>query len=895
MRAGRTGWQVRLTRGGGGSGFAPPQEVTVDFSYKDGIDPAGGGWLPIGSYQMRHTANPDNTLDPGLLPHQQGTAVCWDREPTASKQFLIRAVVNWPAGPDGNTGNNEAISLYDLSAVERFAQIGLAIDLSGSMSASMPSSTFSRLDVAKFRAMQFVDLVETGNQLGVYGFATGNPGNTAVNNVSYRDAANNLHTVNLTDTSSIWGIQDISCATPAACGLVKNPIKLSILSQSDHGCTPVGQGLLRAKDAIDGMAPPAPAAAKAIVLFSDGFQNVRPFVNSTPPYDCGGTAPALISAEKTFTGFDIYSIHFGPETGWAFDLMNQIKEQTGGDFVFGASDGLELAAVYYTIRGLVDDMIYLEEDGTVAAGTPSAPFTVDFDSAAKLATVTVAWPWDSGMTELEVQYRKPGESGWRTFEDAATGTPVVTTTELTAAMSHNLPSLSNVPNVPYRVYRFEPGINSTWEFQVVQRSPRQGSTSFTAAVFSEVEQLQLRPMLEDEGFTAGDPLPIMVELRTGGFPVAGATVLADVRVPTRSFSTTLRGYAGRFAPFTGPDPDDNKRIQNMAQQLAGFLKADTGSADLYPYKSVRITLRDDGTSGDASAGDGIYTGVLPGGETRVAGDYEMTISARGTLPSGRTVERLTKMSTIANVGPADRDKSIIEIRGDPRSDGSRVLLVKMQPTDQYGNAAFPGSGHRVDVAVTGGSLAGPLVDGLDGTFTQEVIEPAGSKAKVDVSFGGASMGEPDDGEEEEKGARELSVHLGVAIPHGIFARRYSSGPSLGFDYAQPLNADLYLRVELDFNQFDDNAGGDRLLTDLVGLLQHRWAPSGPWTPYFEGGLGLYHLEGVSSTAAGFALGLGAYFDLGGSWDLDLNAPSHSVGGGLDLAFSQVRLGAIWKF
>lgn len=874
-----------------GSGLAPSQEVTVRFYYKNGSDPTVGGWLLIGTYQMHHAVNPDNTLDPGLLPHQQGKPVCWDRAPTDPKQFLIRAVVSWPDGPDGNTANNEAISLYDMSAVERRAQIGFALDLSGSMSAMMPSGTSTRLDIAKYRAMQFVDLVESGNQLGVYGFATGNGANSTVNNVTYKDAANGDHTINLTDTSAIWGIQDVSCATPAACNLVKFPIKLSILGQSAHGCTPIGQGLLRAKHAIEGMTPPTSTAAKAIVLFSDGFQNVRPFVNSAPPYDCGGTAPALISAANTFSDYDIYSIHFGPETGWAFDLMNQIKDQTGGDFVFGASNGLELASVYYAIRGLVDDMIYLDEAGTVSAGAPAAPFSVDFDSAADVATVTVAWPWDGGDTGLAVDYRQQGERAWQTFADAAA--PAGGTIAMTNATA--LSTAPGLPDLPYRVYRFQPGANTTWEFRVRQLSPTQGGTSYAAAVFSEVEQLQLLPRLDDEGFTAGDPLPIVVELRSGGFPVAGATVGAAVRVPTRAFSTTLRGYSGRFSLPPGPDPD-SKRIQSMAQQLAGFLKADTGSADLYTYKQVPVALHDDGTGGDASAGDGIYTGVLPGAETRVAGDYEMTVSARGTLPSGRTVERLTKMSTIANVGPADPGLSSFELLGgDPAADGSRVLLVRIQPTDKYGNAAFPGSGRRLAVGVTGGSLSGGLVDGLDGTFSQEVFVPAGSKAKVDVSFGGGDMGSKPVDDEVAAAEREFSIHLGTALPHGAFGRVFSSGPSLGLDFAKALRSGLYLRVELDFNQFDDNAGGDRRLTDLVGLLQHRWSPSGLWTPYVEGGLGIYHLEGASTTAGGFSLGLGAYRALNPSWDLDLNLRSHRVGGALDLAFSQVRLGVIRKF
>ena len=61
-----------------------------------------------------------------------------------------------------------------------------------------------------------------------------------------------------------------------------------------------------------------------------------------------------------------------------------------------AEDDIDLAIAYYAIRGFVDDMIYLEEEGLVSFAKPSSPFIVDFDSAASEATVSVAWAYDVG-------------------------------------------------------------------------------------------------------------------------------------------------------------------------------------------------------------------------------------------------------------------------------------------------------------------------------------------------------------------------------------------------------------------------------------------------------------------------------------------------------------------
>ena len=362
-----------------GSGYAPSEEVTVDFYYVDGEDPPAedeeDDWILIGSYQMHHDVNDDNVLDPGPLPHQQKTAVCWQRDPDDPRIFLIRAKVNWPEEPDlpEFAANNDAISRYDMNESQKLAQIALAFDLSGSMSTEMPEmGDATRMVVAQIRASQFVDMVEDGNQLGVYGFATGNAQNSTLADVTYVDLDGDAQTIDVTETSVVAEIRTFDDASD------RTAVKAGILSQTDHGCTPIGQGLLRAKKAIAETTAPSDGAGKAIVLFSDGFQNVPPFVNEERSACYGWPDMPVMSAEKTFKdeGYTIYSIYFGPgEEVWAYDDMSSIKEATGGDLVFAASDGLELSAVYYSIRGMVDDMIYLEDDGEVSGGAPSEPFT----------------------------------------------------------------------------------------------------------------------------------------------------------------------------------------------------------------------------------------------------------------------------------------------------------------------------------------------------------------------------------------------------------------------------------------------------------------------------------------------------------------------------------------
>lgn len=859
------------------SGPAASSEVSIVFSVTTDVtaalvDPTHFSvtWQTIGTYQAHVPAAP-HVIFPGPAPHQQFNAVCWDQpaDTLFPDRFIVRAQLSW--AEDSNNVNDTIYSLYDLRALGQPAQIALALDLSGSMD-TLTSTGFSRLVEARERAQNFVDLIEDGHQLGVYGFATSNSGNSSFT-ATYKDAANVSHTRTLHETSEISAIQTLSPTTD------RNAIRTAVAAQVSHDCTPVGQALLKARKEIDDSSFPEAGTAtpsKAIVLFSDGLQNVPPFVNASSWTCHSGTAGPVISTARTFADedFTIYSVYFGDEVGWGYSLMNDIKQQTGGDYIYGVDSGIDLSIAYYAIRGLVDDMIYLDEVGEVSFAEPSAVFTVPFDSAASQATVTIGWPYDDGTTQLIMEHREQGQTQWMPLQDQGQGT--VTTTNTSA----------------YRVYRFIPGANTTWEFRVRQLAPQRGSSSYVAAVFSEVESLQMFPSLDDDTFTAGDSLSIQADLLSLGHPVLGAQVSAVVEVPTRSFSTTLRSYSDRFN--VKPTPDANK-VTAMAKQLKQFLMQDVGSDALYVFKNVQVTLRDDGQAPDKAANDGIYSGELPASETKVAGRYEVTIKARGALPSGKTGERITKLSTIANVAPADPDRSIVKIGPlDPRGDGTSVATVTIQPTDRFGNAAFPGSGAGIQVSTNGKPAAG-LVDNLDTTFTQQITVPTGEPVKVAVAVGGVTVEEKDVGPPDGVERRhEFSFHVGGATPHGAFASNFDRGPALGLDYAIRYDRHFAMRAELDFNWFDDNLGTTQMLSHLSGYLQYRRPLANRWTPYFEGGIGVYDLENHGN-GVGFGFGIGAYYRLQNRWDLDFTVRGHRVGGELDLSFSQYMVGAVYKF
>ncbi|MCP5107189.1 MAG: outer membrane beta-barrel protein [bacterium] len=856
--------------------------VTVSFSYIKSttlIDPAtvssvpDTDWISIGDYTMKIPDSPGAVLP--ALSHEQTYPVCWVLGPGERfpAHFAIKAHVSWGHEDLDKLDNNVTYSVFDLSSQKTEAHIAFAMDLSGSMNSNF-SGPNSRLVVAKEKAQLFTFLIEDDQWLGVYGFSTGNPANTSFSS-TYTGTDLLAHTETLNYTAQIAAMQEITG------NLSRIGISNAIAPLTAGGCTPIGQGLLRAKDGIDNIVSADPAS-KAIVLFSDGFHNVPPYVSEAPDYTCG-SHPAYtgINAEETFKENDIpiYSIHFGPGIGMGYDQMNLIKDQTGGDYVYGAATELELAAVYYSIRGMVDDLIYLEKDGQTSAQGPYPQFEVAFDGAADKATVAVAWELGNGETRLTIDRRKKGDDDWIPCDSQ----PEIISTHVPVSDCVSYPS--------FQVFRFTAGADTTWEFRVRQIIPGQGQSKFTAAVFSNVEQASIKAALDDHGFAAGKDLPVYVDLHSGGHAVDGAEVKALVRVPKRSFSSTLRKYAKKFVP--GMDVDGGKAAA-IIPQLQKFLKQDTGSENLYVYKDVVLTLRDDGMGADKKKGDGRYSAVLPGAQTQIAGKYEVTFTAKGALSAGRSFERSLILSTICNVGPADPGKSLVEMSvSQPQPNGKVLVTITILPTDKYGNAAFPGSAYKIKVITQNGNLKNGVVDNQDSSFTQVLELGKGETTDVTVIVGGIALPPVSTGKPPARN-HELSLHGGIVVPEGIFDILVSSGKALVFDYGYRFNHNFSVRGALGFNWFNDRFGsGSVLLTNFNAYLQYR-SLSGRFVPYFEAGPGFYKLEGGSSSI-GYSSGVGVRYILAKHWDFDVSVYGHRAGGKLDLSFVQFLAGFIFKF
>ena len=134
----------------------------------------------------------------------------------------------------------------------------------------------------------------------------------------------------------------------------------------------------------------------------------------------------------------------------------------------------------------------------------------------------------------------------------------------------------------YRVQAPEPG---TWTMEVTGTGTPAADTGYAVMALVELPPgsgVVLAASVDPDQGVIGDPVTITATVTADGLPVADATVRVEV---------------------FHPDGDT----------------------------TTEVVLVDDGTGGDAVAGDGVYSGIFAA--TTLTGDYDVVVSAEGTAPA----------------------------------------------------------------------------------------------------------------------------------------------------------------------------------------------------------------------------------------------------------------------
>jgi hypothetical protein len=144
-----------------------------------------------------------------------------------------------------------------------------------------------------------------------------------------------------------------------------------------------------------------------------------------------------------------------------------------------------------------------------------------------------------------------------------------------------------------------------------------------------------------------------------------------------------------------------------------------------------VGLYDDGTHGDALAGDGVYTGQYAG--TTVAGTYAFEFNASGRSAAGIPFERNQRMERNLAVKTDAINAAVIRLPAAQKQ--FDIFEITLRPADVYGNLLGPGRQHLILWEATQGEFTEAAVDHLDGTYSRKLKVASGTKASaVDLTF-----------------------------------------------------------------------------------------------------------------------------------------------------------------
>jgi hypothetical protein len=809
------------------------------------------GWTPIGTHTMKLCGGDatDSRLpyDDGITlisRYAQQQKVVWslpaNTEPPQA--FLIKVEIDW--SHDEDDANDRAYSYYVRELSAQPVDLMLVHDMSGSM------STYGYVAPAKDKAQMLSLQMGSSDSLGVVSFGTGRSSNTSF-------------------TGSIES--DIYSETTLDCplGPLSAPNQITdalnaINVMETGGCTPIGQGLIRARDQIIASGI---NTNQAIVLLSDGEENVAPIIH--PPIDetCGSGPFDTVFDTGTLENSDIditvYPIVLGPSQAWAENLLEALATATDGKRIFTPLDDFDLGAAYQMIReyATFDDMLIFERGETGG----NNQYTFNLETMPDELLFSLQWPFDNGETQLDLKFGPTGEE-----------------TDYRA-----LKKMTIHRGKSFLIVRIPNPQATQWDIEVVNpRGPGTG-TPYTLAVYTDRVGIQFTPQWQTRVFKTGEPIVIEVRGLYHRTPFSEALVKATARIPIRGVSKLLRQYRERLQDVTkGLDPDKSKVVQ-----LVHALKKIVGNEPLVKYKEVDFLLKDDGQTPDKKAGDGIYTGHLV--DTPSAGMYDIRLSAGPKADSPIRFNWSYEISALVKVGDIDSGKSKIEIKTVKQPDkpgGPRLVEVVILPVDVFDNPLKPGYAADFKVTSSQGTLVGKVKDNRDSSYSQFLRLDPGEVATVRVKVRGAAL-EPAYTVPFKK--YELSAHLGLAIPGGNLSNTFDPGPAFALDFGYRLTTNFAVKAIYSLNRFNDPLDGFQSIQAFNGYLQYRHLFGG-WNPYFESGLGFYLVEN-GPEVGGVSLGIGGMVPINQGLSLDFSGHFHQLFDGNNTRFLQLFGGLIFKF
>jgi hypothetical protein len=394
--------------------------------------------------------------------------------------------------------------------------------------------------------------------------------------------------------------------------------------------------------------------------------------------------------------------------------------------------------------------------------------------------------------------------------------------------------------------------------------------------------LEMKTGFDKATYETGDTITVTVEITEGeqGQPLTGLTDVTAV-------VTRPREGQGNWYALNKISPAELESIPgtigeeslSRQQRKAIYLARERGGVLAVLSQNTRplvLRLYDDGSHGDKTKADGIYTNQYT--DVIKEGTYCFRFRAAGEQWER---EKIEQVMVVPKPHPAYSSLDIRWYDTTPDDPPQYLYHVELVPKDPYGN--FIGPGHTVEVNIHYKKEQSPppikLNDCLDGTYIGETgISPRGLKTGMQLVF--TIDGQPFTTVEKIPGfkKRSLGVYAGVGIPTYSFSRGRGININSGCHFGYQLSTQFSMVGMVGYNRFSSDSSSydpkEKEWWNISANLQSEVLKI-PFRIYVDAGPGIY-ISGSGVFTPGFNFGLGAAYSLKSDWGVQLGVNFHHL-------------------
>lgn len=618
-----------------------------------------------------------------------------------------------------------------------------------------------------------------------------------------------------------------------------NQVLTAAKAPTPSGTTAIGKGLNLALQRW--IANPQNFDA-AIVLMTDGEQNVPPEVIKLSSADewalddpADGDPPVPLYLRR----LPIHTIGFGAPGAVEAQLLAGVARQTGAGSslattALGLTDAMK-DALLRTLKGNTLGLLAREQGSVSPATQVGTPTRLQVDASVRRVTFVLGWP--DSRHSLDLVVRPVGVSD-------TVAPPVIQARGTNwTVLSYDIPTSGSI---------------GEWTATVRGRGLNTPA-SYDLSAYSVDARLSYELHANPQRVGTGDALLLAVEIGHDGQPlrnIPGGVRLRLAR-PEEGLGNILHSTTVRPDSPSGPDAPSPYNTKVLTLAADGDLLT---LVEPQP-RGTEIVLRDDGTGGDESANDGVYTATIS--DTRTPGRYRFDVVLEWNDPRTGMIHRIESIEREVHVIPHPQN-TLVQV-SDPARDGS--MTVSITPRDRFGNFMGPGYDDRVSVVVSGGTItdavADPAVTGVyqvrvgnvpPGTIPTVTIDVDGIIVRTAMPLvpgvPGAIVG----------GRFALWAALGLTLPHGDLSNTHDGdlGGNLGLEFR--LTPTTWIGATAGLHRFSGMTGVEDLDVIQVAATGKQYLATGAFRPFVTATAGAYLFDPGStefgaSGGAGVQLGL----------------------------------------